>query len=224
MASIANGTGCLCLAAFDLTSGLKKHEIGRPSPSFNAVVVDIKYCGMCHSDLHATNGDWGMNVFPLVPGHEIAGIVSAVGTQVTKYKIGDRVGVGCMVESCGFCDLCQRGEENYCTQCVGAYGTIFPEHKGGVEFQGCVGNVTNGGYSSCIVVNEYFVFLVPEKMSLEHVGPLLCAGITSFSPLNKYILKQGTGQARRRVLSESKVLDMVRRWALSDLAVLAIWQ
>jgi alcohol dehydrogenase (NADP+) len=197
MATIANGKGCFCLAAFDLTSGLKKHEFGRPAPSSNAVAVDIKYCGMCHSDLHATNGDWGMNFFPLAPGHEIAGIVAAVGTDVTKFKVGDRVGVGCLVESCGSCDLCQKGEENYCVRHVETYGTIFPEGKGGEEFKECVGHVTNGGYSTSIVVSEHFVFPVPESISLEHVGPLLCAGITTFSPLNKYILKHGSGQGKK---------------------------
>jgi uncharacterized zinc-type alcohol dehydrogenase-like protein len=122
MATIKDGKGTTALAAFDATSDLKKHIIGRPAPGPNDVSIDIKFCGMCHSDLHATNGDWGMNFFPLAPGHEIAGLVQEVGSDVTEFKVGDRVGVGCFVEACQSCDLCKEGSQNYCAQSMGTYG------------------------------------------------------------------------------------------------------
>jgi uncharacterized zinc-type alcohol dehydrogenase-like protein len=114
MATIKDGTGTIALAAFDASANLGKHEFGRPAPGPNDVSIDIKYCGMCHSDVHACNGDWGLDLYPITPGHEIAGIVKEVGTGVTKYKVGDRVGVGCFVESCGDCPQCSEGLQNYC--------------------------------------------------------------------------------------------------------------
>lgn len=198
MATISKGTGTLALATFDNSAVLRKHEFGRPAPGPNDIAIDVKYCGMCHSDLHAVNGDWGLNTHPMAPGHEVAGIVSAVGQNVKGFNVGDRVGVGCMVESCRSCSLCDCGLEQHCPQMVQTYGSQFPAHNhSGSTFDDTVGYHTNGGYSTDITVNEHFVFHVPENIDLECVGPLLCAGITTFSPLNKHILKKGGGQGKR---------------------------
>jgi uncharacterized zinc-type alcohol dehydrogenase-like protein len=199
MATIEKGTGTLCLCAFDKSAELKKHEFGRPAPGPDDIAIDNKFCGMYHSDLHACNGDWGMNMYPFTPGHEIAGIVSAVGANVKDFKVGDRAAVGCFVESCGTCDLCSEGHENYCPKVVQTYGTPFPEGKGD-HFKEAVGHHTNGGYSDKIVVNQRFVFQIPESISMEDAGPLLCAGITVFSPLNRHILKKaGIGKGKKHV-------------------------
>jgi uncharacterized zinc-type alcohol dehydrogenase-like protein len=188
MATIKDGKGTIAIAAFDTDSELKKTEFGRPAPGPNDVDVKIAFCGICHSDVHATNGDWGMNNFPMAPGHEIAGTIQGVGSNVTDFKIGDRVGVGCFVDSCGECGACKRGEQNYCRQHVQTYSTIYPEGKGHDE---CAGYHTNGGYSTQITVKQDFVYHVPENIELEYVGPLLCAGITMFTPLNQHVLKKG---------------------------------
>jgi len=188
MATLKNGSGVAALAAFDESAELKKHDLGRPKAGPRDVEIDIKFCGMCHSDLHAVNGDWGVDSFPLAPGHEIAGVIKAVGSDVTKYKEGDLVGVGCFVESCMECDQCKAGCQNYCKKCTQTYSTPYPE---GFGHDDCAGVVTNGGYTAAITVKEDFVYSVPEGMELKYVGPLLCAGITMFSPLNKHVLKKG---------------------------------
>jgi uncharacterized zinc-type alcohol dehydrogenase-like protein len=140
------------------------------------VHIDIKFCGVCHSDIHTVRGEWGDIEYPLVPGHEIAGIVAAVGSDVTLHAVGDRVGVGCMVGSCGACASCLKGEEQYCipgnTQ---TYGSIDAD-----------GTVTQGGYSSDVVVREDFVVRIPEGLELDVAAPLLCAGITTYSPLHHW--------------------------------------
>ena len=197
MATIEKGSGTMALCAFDYTAELRKHEFGRPEPGPNDVAIDIKYCGMCHSDLHACNGDWGFNMYPIAPGHEVSGIVSAVGSAVgdNEFKIGDRVAVGCFVESCRTCNICENGLEQHCAGAVQAYSTPFPDNKG-ANFDECVGYHTNGGYSTSIVVNKYFTFHVPENIKLEHAGPLLCAGITTFSPLNRHLLQKGGGKGK----------------------------
>jgi D-arabinose 1-dehydrogenase-like Zn-dependent alcohol dehydrogenase len=127
MATIQNGTGTVALAAFDKECNLGKHEFGRPAPGPIDVHIDIKYCGMCHSDLHACNGDWGLKTYPLAPGHEIAGIVKSVGSEVKDLKVGDRVGVGCFIESCDSCELCANGTQNLCRKLCQTYGQSYPE-------------------------------------------------------------------------------------------------
>ena len=197
MATIEKGTGTIALCAFNRTAELRKHEFGRPEPGPHDVAIDIKYCGMCHSDLHACKGDWGGDRYPIAPGHEIAGIVTAVGSSVSnsEFKVGDRVGVGCFVESCRKCKLCDEGLEQHCDHVVMTYSTPFPDGKG-ANFEKCVGYHTNGGYSTKIVVNKHFTYHVPKNIKLEHVGPLLCAGITTFSPLNRHILQKGGGKGK----------------------------
>jgi len=187
MATTTDGSGTMALAAFSATSGLKKHELGRPNVAKNDVSIDISFCGMCHSDLHATNGDWGMTAFPIAPGHEIAGVVQEVGSNVTSFKIGDKVGVGCFVQSCKDCYLCEENCENLCDGKTRTYGSIYPK---GIDHDECAGNLTHGGYTSQIVVDSHFVCPIPDGMKLEHAGPLLCAGITMFSPISKHVIKK----------------------------------
>ena len=140
------------------------------------VLIEIKYAGICHSDIHTVRGDWGPQSYPLVPGHEIAGIVTETGSAVTKHKVGDRVGVGCMVNSCGECVNCQAGEEQYCLAgMTGTYGAADRD-----------GTITQGGYSTHVVVTEDFVVTIPEGIELDVAAPLLCAGITTYSPLNHW--------------------------------------
>ncbi|MCE1238093.1 MAG: NAD(P)-dependent alcohol dehydrogenase [Hyphomicrobiales bacterium] len=154
----------------------------RRDPRPDDVVIDIDYCGVCHSDLHNVQNDWGRSTYPMIPGHEIIGRVSAVGSQVTKFAVGDRVGVGCMVDSCFACDPCEDGEEQYCPHCVYTYGHTDPKD----------GRVTYGGYSEKIVVTERFVLKAPETIDPASVAPLLCAGITTWSPLRHWNVGPGS--------------------------------
>ncbi|MGO4183450.1 NAD(P)-dependent alcohol dehydrogenase [Paenibacillus sp. TAF43_2] len=142
----------------------------------NDILIDIKFSGICHSDIHSAFGEWGGGIFPMVPGHEIAGVIEAVGTEVTKFVVGDRVGVGCFVDSCGECEYCLSGEEQYCTK--GVVNTY-----NGLDYEG---NPTYGGYSQKIVVKEGFVVRIPDGLDMDVASPLLCAGITTFSPLKHW--------------------------------------
>lgn len=151
-------------------------EITRRDLDSHDVLIEIKYAGICHSDIHTAHGEWGPVNYPLVPGHEIAGIVTEVGAEVTKYKVGDRVGVGCMVNSCGECENCRKGEEQYCLN-----GNV-PTYAGVDKY----GEPTQGGYSTHIVVTEDFVVRIPDSIELDAAAPLLCAGITTYSPLNHW--------------------------------------
>jgi uncharacterized zinc-type alcohol dehydrogenase-like protein len=150
----------------------------------NDILINIKYSGICHSDIHTIKGHWGKQQYPQVPGHEIAGIVAAVGKNVTKFKVGDKAGVGCMVNSCMKCDSCKSGEEHHCetTGMVGTYGA--PEKSSPT-------GITQGGYSNNIVVTEHFAIKIPESMDLKYAAPLLCAGITTYSPMMKVNFKKG---------------------------------
>ncbi len=139
------------------------------------VRIDILWTGICHSDIHTVRGDWGPQPYPLTVGHEIAGVVAEVGSEVTRYKVGDRVGVGCMVDSCGDCTSCAAGDEQYCDGLVGTYGATDRD-----------GTTTQGGYSTGIVVTEDFVLRIPEEIPFEKAAPLLCAGITAYSPLKRW--------------------------------------
>ncbi|RKD75928.1 putative zinc-type alcohol dehydrogenase-like protein [Sinobaca qinghaiensis] len=140
------------------------------------VLIEIKYAGICHSDIHCAHSEWKEETYPVIPGHEIAGIVMETGSDVKKYKSGDRVGVGCMVDSCGECENCKKGEEQFCLK--GATMTYADVDK--------YGDHTYGGYSTHIVVPEDFVLHIPEGIELDVAAPLLCAGITTYSPLNRW--------------------------------------
>ncbi|GAA3565336.1 MULTISPECIES: NAD(P)-dependent alcohol dehydrogenase [Streptomyces] len=140
------------------------------------VLIDIKFAGICHSDIHQAREGWGEAIFPMVPGHEIAGIVAEVGPGVTKYRVGDRVGVGCMVDSCRECENCLAGLEQYCLK-----GNIQTYNGVGKD-----GEPTYGGYSQKIVVAESFVLRIPDGLSLDVAAPLLCAGVTTYSPLRHW--------------------------------------
>jgi uncharacterized zinc-type alcohol dehydrogenase-like protein len=149
----------------------------------NDVLIDIKFAGICHSDIHTVRGEWGPQPYPLVPGHEITGIVAEVGSQVTRHRVGDRVGVGCMVNSCGECANCRNGDEQYCLD------GMVPTY-GGTDRDG---TVTQGGYSTHVVVDADFVLSIPEGVDLSAAAPLLCAGITTYSPLRHW----GAGPGRK---------------------------
>ena len=145
------------------------------------VRIDIKYAGICHSDIHTVRGEWGGTTYPLTPGHEIAGVVSEVGPAVTTFEVGDRVGVGCMVDSCGGCDQCREGHENFCERrTVWTYGDTDID-----------GTTTQGGYSQQVVVTERFVLRIPDGLELDAAAPLLCAGITLYSPLRRWLGQAG---------------------------------
>jgi len=150
----------------------------------NDILIEIKYSGICHSDIHTIKGHWGKQKYPQVPGHEIAGIVTAIGKNVSKFKVGDRAGVGCMVNSCMQCESCKIGEENHCetTGMVGTYGMLEKSSPTGI---------TQGGYANNIVVTEHFAIKIPDNIDLQYAAPLLCAGITTYSPLMKIKVKKG---------------------------------
>jgi uncharacterized zinc-type alcohol dehydrogenase-like protein len=169
-------------AAPSAKAPLTKTTIVRRDLSPTDVLIDIQFAGICHSDIHTVRDEWGEATYPLVPGHEIAGIVAEVGSAVTKYAVGDRVGVGCLVDSCRECASCKAGEEQYCLNgSVGTYGGELD------------GEPTQGGYSQKIVVDEAFVLGIPEGIGLDAAAPLLCAGITLYSPLRHW----GAGPGKR---------------------------
>jgi alcohol dehydrogenase (NADP+) len=146
------------------------------------VQIEIRYCGICHSDVHQARDEWGGSIFPMVPGHEIAGVVSAIGSGVERFSVGDRVGVGCMVDSCGECEYCDAGEEQFCVK-----GNVQTYNARGYD-----GEPTYGGYSREIVVKDRFVVRIPDGMELQDAAPLLCAGITTYVPLKHWKAGPGT--------------------------------
>ncbi|NEY32367.1 alcohol dehydrogenase catalytic domain-containing protein [Streptomyces sp. PRKS01-65] len=162
---------------------LERTTIERREVGPHDVLIDIKFAGICHSDIHQAREGWGEAIFPMVPGHEIAGIVTEVGSAVTRFKVGDRAGVGCMVDSCRVCENCKAGQEQYCVE-----GNV-PTYNG----IGKDGEPTYGGYSQKIVVDENYVLHIPEGLPLDAAAPLLCAGITLYSPLKRF----GAGPGRK---------------------------
>jgi uncharacterized zinc-type alcohol dehydrogenase-like protein len=165
------------------TADLKPLQIDRRVATANDIEIDILYCGVCHSDLHTARNDWGGTVYPAVPGHEIVGRVVRVGDAVSKFKVGDLAAVGCMVDSCGECPSCKQDLEQYCIP--GFTGTYNGKDK-------YLGGRTFGGYSEKIVVHEHFVLKVPENLDLAAVAPLLCAGVTTWSPLRHWKVGKGS--------------------------------
>ncbi len=169
-------------AAFDPTSPLGPWDFERREVGEHDVLIDIKYCGVCHSDLHQVRNEWGGAMYPLVPGHEIVGVVSKVGSKVKKFKEGDLAGVGCFVDSCRECHSCKEGLEQYCeVQNVGTYSSYERDGK----------TITYGGYSSHIVVDENYTLKVPKNLDLARTAPLLCAGITTYSPIMQWKIGKG---------------------------------
>lgn len=165
------------------TDHLKQMTIERRTLTAKDIEIEILYCGVCHSDLHTAHNDWGGSLYPAVPGHEIVGKITNVGSEVTKFKVGDLAGVGCLVDSCRTCDSCKKDLEQYClTGFTGTYNGK-DKHSGGHTF---------GGYSEKIVVEDHFVLKVPSNLNLAAVAPLLCAGITTWSPLKHWNVKQGS--------------------------------
>lgn len=170
-------------AAHKAGSDLEPFAFERREIRSNDVAIDILYCGVCHTDLHYARNDWGNAIYPLVPGHEIVGRVSAVGKDVSKYSVGDTVAVGCMVDSCKSCTPCEQGLEPFCQNgMTGTYNS--PDRHSGIN--------TLGGYSDSILVREDFVLSVPDGLDPERTGPLLCAGITAWSPLRHWNVGPGS--------------------------------
>ena len=170
-------------AAASATDPLAPLTIERRAPGPHDVAIDIAYCGVCHSDVHTVRNEWGGARYPVVPGHEIVGTVKETGNAVTRWKKGDTVGVGCMVNSCRSCDACADHEEQFCEKGMTATYNSIDKYGDGT--------VTSGGYSTSIVVNEDFVLRIPAGMPLDRTAPLLCAGITTYSPLKRYGVKAG---------------------------------
>ena len=163
-------------ATHSATSSLAPFRFERRDPRADDVTIEILYCGVCHSDLHQARNDWNNSIYPMVPGHEIIGRVASVGPLVSRFKVGDHVGVGCMVDSCLTCDACEDGLEQYC-RCGSTYTYNALDKEGAPTY---------GGYSDRIVVKERFVVTIPEGLDLAGAAPLLCAGITTWSPLRHW--------------------------------------
>jgi uncharacterized zinc-type alcohol dehydrogenase-like protein len=169
-------------AAYDAETPLKPFELERNEVGTDQVQIDILYSGVCHSDIHTAKGDWGPAIYPLVPGHEIVGRIVKTGDNVTKFKVGDLAGVGCFVDSCRHCQSCLEGEEQYCEE--GMTGTYNSYERG-------TNRPTYGGYSTTITVDEKYTLHISDKLPLEGVAPLLCAGITTYSPLRHLKVSKG---------------------------------
>jgi uncharacterized zinc-type alcohol dehydrogenase-like protein len=168
-------------AALSSTTPLEPFKFERREPGPNDVVIAIKFCGVCHSDIHQTREEWGPALFPMVPGHEIVGQVVAVGDAVKKFAVGDLAGVGCFVDSCRSCEMCKAGEEQFCTK-----GAVFTYNSKQYD-----GELAQGGYSNNIVVDAGYALKVSPKLELAAVAPLLCAGITTYSPIKHAGVKPG---------------------------------
>lgn len=169
-------------AATDPRSPLAPFTFQRRTVGADDVRIDILYCGVCHSDLHQARNEWGGSSYPMVPGHEIVGRVTHVGTNVTRFKVGDMAGVGCMVDSCRHCHDCADGEEQFCNQAVFTYNSP-DSHTGGITY---------GGYSDNIVVDQAFVLHISDRLDPAGAAPLLCAGITTYSPLRHWQVGPGS--------------------------------
>jgi uncharacterized zinc-type alcohol dehydrogenase-like protein len=173
----------LSFAATDATAPLAPYTFERREIRSNDVAIDILYCGVCHTDLHFARDDWGVSAYPVVPGHEIVGKVRQIGKDVTKYSVGDVVAVGTYVDSCQECDQCRKNQEVYCRN------GVTPTYNGVDKVSG---GFTFGGYSDSIVVREEMVLRVPDNLDTSRIGPLLCAGITTYSPLRTWNVGPGS--------------------------------
>ncbi|KAG5529654.1 hypothetical protein RHGRI_030137 [Rhododendron griersonianum] len=162
-------------AARDSSGVLSPFNFSRRMTGDEDVRFKILYCGICHSDLHCVKNEWGFSTYPILPGHELVGVVTEVGSKVQKYKVGDRVGVGCMVGACHTCESCEKNLENYCPKMILTYNAVDYD-----------GTKTYGGYSDHMVANERYIVRIPDNLPLDAAGPLLCAGITTYSPLRYF--------------------------------------
>lgn len=171
----------IAYAAYEPNKPLAPFQFERRDVDVNDVQIEILYCGVCHSDIHQARNEWGNSMYPMVPGHEIVGRVTKVGKSVNEFKVGDLAGVGCMVDSCGHCPDCRDHLEQFCNSCVYTYNS--PDKHNGLS--------TYGGYSDSVVVDQRFVLHVSDKLNLPAVAPLLCAGITTYSPLRHWNIKRG---------------------------------
>lgn len=173
----------LAYAALDSKSPLVPYTFQQRQARPDDVIIDIEYCGVCHSDLHQARNDWGFSRYPIVPGHEVIGRVKSIGASVTKFKVGDLVGIGCMVDSCRTCSACHQGLEQYCeagnTQ---TYGSLDRHDQ----------TPTYGGYAQTIIASQDFVLKVPENLDTQSIAPILCAGITTWSPLKHWNVGKGS--------------------------------
>jgi uncharacterized zinc-type alcohol dehydrogenase-like protein len=169
-------------AAQSAEAPLGEWSLERRAPKPHDVQIEILYCGVCHSDVHTARNEWRNTIFPVVPGHEIVGRVTAIGDHVSKFKVGELAGIGCLVDSCRECDNCKEGLEQYCSN--GMVGTYNGQEKDG-------SGITFGGYSKQIVAHEDFVLHITDKQPLEGIAPLLCAGITTYSPLRHWKVGKG---------------------------------
>ncbi|KAH6759272.1 cinnamyl alcohol dehydrogenase 9 [Perilla frutescens var. frutescens] len=170
-------------AAHNQSGKIVPYTFKRRENGADDLTIKILYCGICHTDLHYAKNDWGLTMYPVVPGHEIVGIVTKVGSNVTKFKVGDRAGVGCLAATCLKCEYCKEGHENYCDELQFVYNGIFWD-----------GSITYGGYSEFIVVDHRYVVRVPENLPMDAAAPLLCAGITVYSPLKDNNLLETRGK------------------------------
>ncbi|HEY0505735.1 MAG TPA: NAD(P)-dependent alcohol dehydrogenase [Lysobacter sp.] len=176
-------------AALDAKSPLAPFNIERREPGPREVLIDILYCGVCHSDIHQARDGWGGSIFPMVPGHEIVGRISRVGSQVERFQVGEAVGVGVFVDSCRTCPSCREGEEQYCD--FGMSGTYNSYERDPQDHRFDRSRPTYGGYSTMITVDQDYVLRIPESLPLDRAAPLLCAGITTYSPLKHFGVKAG---------------------------------
>ncbi len=182
-------------AAHHASSNLKRFEFEREEPGDNDVVIDVLFCGVCHSDIHQAKNEWANTVYPCVPGHEAVGRVARIGAHVSRHAVGDIVGVGCMIESCRQCSPCAAGEQNYCSgpnSWLATYnGPMIPAKKAADGLNSYGRDNTFGAYSNILVVNEDFVLKIPNGLQPEIAAPILCAGATTFSPMKRWGLKSG---------------------------------
>ncbi|XAR61624.1 hypothetical protein NMG60_11016092 [Bertholletia excelsa] len=170
-------------AAHDTSGKITPYNFKRRENGVNDVTIKILYCGICHTDIHYAKNEWGITMYPVVPGHEIVGVVMKVGSNVKSFKVGERVGVGCLAATCLQCELCKNSQENYCDQLQFTYNSVFWD-----------GSITYGGYSQMIVSDHRYVVRVPENLPMDRAAPMLCAGITVFTPLKDSGLVENRGK------------------------------